>query len=133
MGRAPGDIVHHLNVMTTAGFVVRDDDLLTARRPAYRIADPIVRFHHLVTRRNRAMLEDRRAAEVWAGAADTYRSRVVGPHFESLCRRWVDRYAADDTLGGTGRARPTGPDRPAHGPRRPLRAIRESDGRLLHR
>ena len=100
VGRAPGDIVHHLNVMTTAGFVVRDDDLLTARRPAYRIADPIVRFHHLVTRRNRAMLEERRAAEVWAGAADTYRSRIVGPHFESLCRRWVDRYAADETLGG---------------------------------
>ncbi len=100
VGRAPGDIVHHLNVMTTAGFVVRDDDLLTARRPVYRIADPIVRFHHLVTRRNRAMLEERRAAEVWAGAADTYRSRIVGPHFESLCRRWVDRYAAADTLGG---------------------------------
>ena len=99
VGRAPGDIVHQLNVMTTAGFVVRDDDLLTARRPAYRIADPIVRFHHLVTRRNRAMLEERRAAEVWAGAADTYRSRIVGPHFESLCRRWVDRYAAADTLG----------------------------------
>lgn len=100
VGRAPGDIVHHLGVMTTAGFVVRDDDLLTARRPAYRIADPIVRFHHLVTRRHRAMLEERRAAEVWAGATETYRSRIVGPHFESLCRRWVDRYAADETLGG---------------------------------
>ncbi len=100
VGRAPGDIVHQLNVMTTAGFVVRDDDLLTTRRPAYRIADPIVRFHHLVTRRSRAMLEDRRAAEVWAGAADTYRSQIVGPHFKSLCRRWVDRYAADETLGG---------------------------------
>ena len=100
VGRAPGDIVHQLNVMTTAGFVVRDDDLLTARRPAYRIADPIVRFHHLVTRRHRAMLEERRGAEVWAGAADTYRSRIIGPHFESLCRRWVDRYAAVETLGG---------------------------------
>ena len=100
VGRSPGDIVHQLNVMTSAGFVVRDDDLLTARRPVYRIADPIVRFHHLVTRRSRAMLEDRRAAEVWAGAVETFRSRIVGPHLESLCRRWVDRYAAPDTLGG---------------------------------
>ena len=41
------------------------------------------------------------AAEVWAGAADTYRSQIVGPHFESLCRRWVDRYAGDETLGGS--------------------------------
>ena len=36
--------------MTTAGFVVRDHDLLISRRPTYRIADLIVRFHHLVTR-----------------------------------------------------------------------------------
>ena len=100
VGRAPGDIVHHLKVMTTAGFVVRDDDLLTSRRPTYRIADPIVRFHHLVTRRHRVMLEQRRAAEVWASAASTYRSQVVCPHLEFLCRHWVNRYAASETLGG---------------------------------
>ena len=105
-GRSPGDIVYHLNVMTTAGFVVRDEDLLTARRPAYRIADPIVRLHHLITRRHRAMLEDRRAAQVWASAGDTFRSRIVGPHLEWVCRRWVDRYAAPETLGG-----PVGPAR----------------------
>lgn len=108
VGRAPGDIVHHLNVMTTAGFIVRSDDLLTRRRPAYRIADPIVRFHHMVTRRRRALLEDRRAHEAWADAADTYRSNVIGPHLEVLCRRWVRRYAGQATLGGpigaTGRA-----------------------------
>ena len=28
VGRAPGDIVHQLNVMTNAGFVIRDHDLL---------------------------------------------------------------------------------------------------------
>ncbi len=100
VGRAPGDIVHHLKVMTTAGFVVRDDDLLTARRPVYRIADPIVRFHHLITRRHRAMLEQRRASEVWSASARTYRSQIVGPHFEFLCREWVNRYAAPETLGG---------------------------------
>ena len=100
VGRAPGDIVHQLNVMTTAGFVVRDHDLLTTRRPTYRIADPIVRFHHLVTRRHLALLEDRRADEVWSRSVATYRSNVVGPHFESICRRWVNRYASVETLGG---------------------------------
>lgn len=104
VGRAPGDIVHHLKVMTTAGFVVRDHDLLTTRRPTYRIADPIVRFHHLVTRRHMALLEDRRADDVWSRSVATYRSNVVGPHFESICRRWVNRYASPETLGG-----PTGP------------------------
>ena len=90
--------------MTTAGFVVREHDLLATRRPTYRIADPIVRFHHLVTRRHLALLEDRSADEVWPRSVATYRSNVVGPHFESICRRWVNRYASVATLGG-----PTGP------------------------
>lgn len=81
--------------------MVRDHDLLTTRRPKYRIADPIVRFHHLVTRRHMALLEDRRAVEAWSRSAQTYRSNVVGPHFESVCRRWVNRYASPETLGGS--------------------------------
>ncbi|WP_419855075.1 AAA family ATPase [Candidatus Poriferisodalis sp.] len=99
-GRASSDIVHQLGVLTSAGFVLREDDLLTARRPAYRIADPIVRFHHLVTRRDRALLEDRRAAEVWNSSTRTFQSQVLGPHFETVCRRWVGRYASSATLGG---------------------------------
>ena len=100
MGKASNDISHHLGVMTTAGFIVRHEDLLADRRPVYRIADPIVRFHHLINRRHQARLEDRRALDVWSDADATYRSQVVGPHFESICRRWVDQYAAEETLGG---------------------------------
>ena len=100
LGRAPSEIMHHLKVLTTAGFVVRDRDLLASKRPRYRIADPIVSFHHLITRRYRAMLEDRRSSEVWADAEEIYRSKVIGPHFETVCRRWVDHYAGEDTLGG---------------------------------
>ena len=108
VGRVPSAIVYHLDVMTSAGFVGRFEDLLTARRPSYRVSDPIVRFHHLITRPRRTMLEDRRAAEVWVDAEDTFRSNILGPHFESICRRWVDRYAATGTLGG-----PVGPTRRA--------------------
>ena len=100
VAKSPTDIGHHLGVMTTAGFIVRREDLLTRRRPLYRVADPIVRFHHLVNRRNRARLEDRRALEVWADAEATYRSQIIGPHFESMCRLWTDRYASTETLGG---------------------------------
>ena len=100
LGRTSNEISHHLQVMTTAGFVVRHEDLLADRRPVYRIADPIVRFHHLINRRHRARLEDRRAFEVWADAEATYRSQIVGPHFESMCRYWVDHHAQEETLGG---------------------------------
>ena len=104
LARTSNDISHHLGVMTTAGFIVRHEDLLADRRPLYRVADPIVRFHHLINRRHRARLEDRRALEVWADAEATYRSQIVGPHFESMCRLWTDRYASEATLGG-----PAGP------------------------
>lgn len=100
LGRTSNDISHHLGVMTTAGFIVRHEDLLADRRPVYRVVDPIVRFHHLINRRHRARLEDRQALEVWADAEAAYRSQIVGPHFESICRLWVDRYASEDTLGG---------------------------------
>ena len=104
LARTSNDISHHLKVMATAGLVVRHEDLLRPRRPLYRVADPIVRFHHLINRRHRARLEDRHALEVWADAQPTYRSQILGPHFESVCRRWTDRYASDATLGG-----PAGP------------------------
>lgn len=104
LARTSNEISHHLGVMTNAGFIVRHADLLADRRPLYRLADPIVRFHHLVNRRHRGRLEDRRAPEVWAEAEATYRSQIVGPHFESMCRLWTDRYASEETLGG-----PAGP------------------------
>lgn len=37
---------------------------------------------------------------MWSRSAATYRSNVVGPHFESICRRWVNRYASVETMGG---------------------------------
>lgn len=100
LGKTSNDIKHHLKALMAAGFVFRHADALTERRPLYRLADPIVRFQHLVNRRHRARLEDRRAFEVWADVEATYRSQIVGPHFEALCRLWADRYASGETLGG---------------------------------
>lgn len=106
VGKKSDELNYSLNVLVTAGFVTRDDDLLTQRNPVYRVADPIVRFHKLITRPHQAALEDRKTREVWDAAQDTYRSQVVGPHFESICRRWTDTYASINTLGGPiGRAR----------------------------
>lgn len=99
VGRPAGDISYHLGVMTSAGLVERAADVLGGRRPAYRVADPIVRFHLAVSRRFRAQLEERRAAQVWAACQDAFRSHVVGPHFEELCRVWARRYATAAEVG----------------------------------
>lgn len=99
VGRAAGDITYHLGVMTAAGLVERAADVLGGRRPAYRVADPIVRFHLAVSRRYRTQLEERRPAQVWAACQDAFRSRVVGPHYEELCRVWARRFATPDEIG----------------------------------
>ncbi|MHB8294870.1 MAG: hypothetical protein ACYDH5_09670 [Acidimicrobiales bacterium] len=79
--------------------MVRDEDALRQRRPTWRIADPIVRFHHVVTRPDLARFEERRAAEAWADAQQRFSTHVLGPHFEDLARRWAARYASEATTG----------------------------------
>ena len=100
LGRDRQSLSWPLRILIDAGFVVRDDDALRRRRPSYRIAEPIVRFHHVVTRRDLARFEERRAAEAWAGAQTRFATHVLGPHFEDLARRWSIRYASEQTTGG---------------------------------
>lgn len=99
IGRPERSLFHPLDVLTTAGFVVRDDDVLLQRRPVLRLADPIVRFHQLVVAPRLASFEERAVVEAWADAQPTVRSRIHGPHFEDLARDWVRRFAAVETLG----------------------------------
>ncbi len=89
-----------LRVLLEAGFVARGEDALRRRRPTYRVADPIVRFHHVVTRRDLARFEERCAAEAWADAQPRFAAHVLGPHFEELARLWTARYASEQTTGG---------------------------------
>jgi uncharacterized protein len=100
LGRDRQALAWPLRVLLDAGFVVRDDDALRQRRPSYRIAEPIVRFHHVVTRPDLARFEERRAAEAWADAQQRFSTHVLGPHFEDLARLWTGRYADEETVGG---------------------------------
>jgi uncharacterized protein len=100
LGRDRQALAWPLGVLLDAGFVVRDDDALRQRRPSYRIAEPIVRFHHVVTRPDLARFEERRAVEAWADAQQRFSTHVLGPHFEDLARLWTMRYASEDTAGG---------------------------------
>jgi uncharacterized protein len=100
LGRDRQALSWPLGVLVDAGFVVRDDDALRRRRPAYRIAEPIVRFQHVVTRRDLARFEERRATEAWADAQARFATHVLGPHFEDLARSWTIGYASEQTTGG---------------------------------
>jgi hypothetical protein len=100
LGRDRQSLAWPLRILTGARFVVRDDDALRQRRPTWRVAEPIVRFHHVITRRDLARFEERRAAEAWADARERFSTHVLGPHFEDLARRWAARYASEATTGG---------------------------------
>jgi hypothetical protein len=100
LGRDRQALAWPLGVLLDAGFVVRDDDALRQRRPSYRIAEPIVRFHHVVTRPDLARFEEHRAAEAWVDAQQRFSTHVLGPHFEDLARLWTTRYVSEETVGG---------------------------------
>lgn len=100
LGRKRQALTWPLRVLLDTGFVLRDDDALRQRRPSYRIAEPVVRFHHVVTRRDLARFEERRAMEAWADAQSRYATHVLGPHLEDLAREWTLRYASEQTTGG---------------------------------
>jgi uncharacterized protein len=98
--REQRSVQHPLRSLEEAGFVVRTDDALRSRRPLYRLADPIIRFHHVVTRRDLARFEDRRTREAWADAQPRFATHVLGPHFEELARQFTLRFASASTAGG---------------------------------
>ncbi len=77
LGREQRSVQHPLRALEDTGFVVASDDALRSRRPIYRIADPIVRFHHVVTRRDLARFEDRRTFEAWEDAQPRFRTHVL--------------------------------------------------------
>ena len=100
IGRDQRSLHHALDVLTTSGFLIKDDDLLLQRRPVLRLADPLVRLHQLVTVPRLSAFEERRAQAAWRAAEHTVSAQILGPAFEQLAREWTLRYASPETLGG---------------------------------
>ncbi|MFD7445250.1 ATP-binding protein [Streptomyces sp. NPDC059909] len=98
--RSSGDITHPLTVLQDCGLVRREPDAFRGNRSTYQVAEPLIAFDHAIARPRRGLLDRGRAREVWENARPTFRSAVVGPHFEQLCRDWVAHFAAAGTFGG---------------------------------
>ena len=100
IGRDARSLAHPLDVLISAGFVVRRDDLLLQRRPSLRLVDRVVQFHDLVVGPRLSAFEDRRPLPAWEAAQESLRAQLYGPAFEDLAREWVRRYASPLTTGG---------------------------------
>lgn len=107
LGRQSSSLTYQLRMLESAGFVERNQDMVLDRRPTLTVAEPVVRFHHLVIEPFLADLEAGRADDVWDAVAHTLESKILGPHFEAIARDWVVRYASDEAglhVGTTGMA-----------------------------
>jgi uncharacterized protein len=101
VGRPADTIAHPLMVLEDTGFIERQPDAFRANRTTYRIAEPLVTFYHAIMRPDWGRLErPGSAAAVWADRQSTFRSLVLGPHFETIARSWVQHFCAPATLGG---------------------------------
>lgn len=108
LGRPASSIAHLLTGLQDIGLIEQMSDALRAKRSAFRITEPVVRLHQLVTSRYEPELVAGRADRVWARVAHTVDARIYGPHFEDLARQWCLYHAAQETLGGVaGAVRPT--------------------------
>ncbi len=101
LARKSTDLAHPLSVLQDVGMITHEEDAFRRNRSAYRIAEPLVTFYHAVMRPAWGDLErPGRADGVWRRTQPTFLSKVVGPHFEKMCREWARWYAAPDTHGG---------------------------------
>jgi uncharacterized protein len=89
-----------LDALTAAHYLRTEHDLLWQRKPTITIADPIVRFHHLITVPQNDLIEVGDARLAWQAARASFDSRILGPHFEQIARDWTRRYAAGEALAG---------------------------------
>jgi hypothetical protein len=98
VGRKSAELVHPLNVLEDSGLIARQADPFRGRRSVFRITEPLITFYEAVMRGTWSQLEQRQAAAVWRRQQATFRSKVAGPHFESLCRAWAAE-AGQDAFG----------------------------------
>jgi hypothetical protein len=99
VGRKSTDIGHPLAVLEDAQLITRERDPFRKGKALYRIAEPLIAFYEAVMRREWTRLERGDARRAWRNSQATFRSQIVGPHFESLCRTWAAG-VDEDVFGG---------------------------------
>jgi len=71
VGRPSGALAHLLTGLQNIGLIEHLDDALRGKRSVFRITEPIVRLHQLITARYEPELVAGRAARVWTRSADS--------------------------------------------------------------
>ncbi len=89
VGRKSAEITHPLNVLEDCALIAREPDLFRPGRSTYRVTEPLITFYEAIMRPEWFRLESGHAEAVWQDQRGGFLSRVVGPHFETLCRSFA--------------------------------------------
>jgi AAA+ ATPase superfamily predicted ATPase len=89
VGRRSADITHPLNVLEDAALIAKEADLFRRGRWLYRVTEPLITFYEVVMRPEWHRMESGQAEDAWRDRQADFFSRVVGPHFEWLCRSFA--------------------------------------------
>jgi AAA+ ATPase superfamily predicted ATPase len=101
LGRKVTDVGHPLAVLEDAGLLNREADVFRPNQSAFRIAEPLVAFYHAVMRPVWSELERPGSNEAaWRRSQARFTARVLGPHFEQVCRSWAQQWAGSEFFGG---------------------------------
>jgi hypothetical protein len=98
IGRKTADLTHPLNVLEDCALIAREPDVFRRGRWTYRVTEPLINFYEAVMRPDWYRLESGQAEAVWRDQRPGFLSRVVGPHFESICRSFAS--IADSSIFG---------------------------------
>jgi uncharacterized protein len=89
VGRKSADLTHPLNVLEDAALIAKEADVFRRGRWLYRVTEPLITFYEVVMRPEWYRLELGQADAVWRDQQADFLSRIVGPHFGSLCRSFA--------------------------------------------
>ncbi|MFC0864799.1 ATP-binding protein [Sphaerimonospora cavernae] len=95
IGYKSSDIAHPLNVLEDCGLLVKEKDAFRSGRTRYRIAEPLITFYQAIMRPEWTDLGLGLGEEVWRRSRQRFLSKVMGPHFETLCREYALRYGRE--------------------------------------
>ncbi|MGC5015962.1 ATP-binding protein [Streptosporangium sp. DT93] len=89
--RERSSLTRPIEMLASSGYLGQSTDPLWERRPVITVADPIIRFHNLITVPKRDLIETGGSARAWRESRPTFVSRILGPHFEECSREWLRR------------------------------------------
>lgn len=101
VGRKSSDITHPLSVLEDCGLLRREKDIFRNNRMIYRIAEPLITFYQAIQRPHWVEWErTRNPRRLWDNRQHQFTSKVLGPHFEQLCRDWATDHSPEEYFGG---------------------------------